>query len=490
MSQPAAAPRGQKSQGVVKGWCPIVRYKAICAVFFSLLLLQFVVFAVLAFSADLPANGKWSWIQVLDYENEQAALVGPNCRVWIENYTGNSFRLWKRCGVVNTASGVWLKDLTFQAGGNFPSWAGSECGAKGCTQWSKDGGGSLQTASSGPTPGVQFYSGAQVRIDGSNIFTFGTDATIKNDYQVTCTGKVVAGGVVNQVGVGGGVALQWSSSSYLRDSSAANNTPSASCKAGDTLIRDFGDVASDCTMSLNIVSKQRGRAAVSASCGCVPIKYGIDQVFPGDVCIFRPVIGDPATLGNNNNNVGDVLTSQPGKTFTNADLARMPSGETGIPVSGSDANGGQSETYGFTGASDSVGGAGTNGTPGVAGVQGGTSGGSGGGSGSCDSAGCLDEPTPDSGVIPGVPTYDATVTSPESSDWVQSVRDFISGSPVMGIISGSGVTAVSGACSVSTTIFGATVDFGFCDIPSGVWTTWGVLILAVAHLMAAYIIFR
>src|SRR5262249_54962896 len=149
-----------------------------------------------------------------------ASTVGTNCRVWLENYTGNKFRLWKRCGVNSTPSGGRFIDLTFPSGGNF-NWSFSECGSKGCTQHSKDGCGSLQTASSGPTPNVQFYSGADVFVDSSSIFRFGTDKTIRNDYQITCIGSIVSGGTVNQVGVGGGTALQWSSSAYLRDTSTA-----------------------------------------------------------------------------------------------------------------------------------------------------------------------------------------------------------------------------------------------------------------------------
>src|SRR5262245_8768178 len=178
-------------------------------------------------------------MQVLDYENIQAAAVGSSCRVWLENYTGNKFRLWKRCGVNTTASGVWLKDLTFPEGGNF-NWSSSECGAKGCTQWSKDGGGSIVSAATGPTLNTHFYSGAPGQVDGASTCKFGTDATVKNDYQITCVGQVVAGGTVKGVGVGGGVALQWSANSYLRDTSAANNTPAGACRAADTLIKDFG----------------------------------------------------------------------------------------------------------------------------------------------------------------------------------------------------------------------------------------------------------
>jgi hypothetical protein len=461
-----------------------VRLKATGDVFFLLVLLGI---AKTAFSAE-PANGQWTWMQVVDYQNLIGATVGASCRVWLENYTGNSFRLWKRCGVNTTASGARFIDLTFPNGGNF-NWSSSECGSKTCTQWSKDGGGALQTASSGPTINVQFYSGAESYVDAAGTFRFGTDKTVKNDYQITCTGQIVAGGVVNQTGVGGGTALQWSSSPYLRDTTTGNNTVSATCKAADTLIKDFGAVTSDCTTGGNIVSKVRGRAAIAASCGCWPIKYGIDEIFPGDICIFRPIHGDPGSLGNNNNGLGEFIGSQPGKTFTNADLAKWASGEEGIPVAGS--GGGIAEGYGFTGDTEWIGGAGPSGTPTVGGTIGPSSGGSGGGgSGSCTTAGCLDEPTPDSGTIPGISSFDSSVTSPDETDWVDTIRAFITGNPIFGVISGSGVSATAGSCAVSTTIFGATVDFGFCDIPSGVWTTWGVLILAVAHLMAAYILFR
>lgn len=434
-----------------------------------------------------PSNGTWTWMQVVDYQIKVGATVGTNCRTWLENYSGNSFRLWKRCGVNTTVAGTRFIDLTFPNGGNF-NWSSSECGSKTCTQWSKDGGGSLQTASSGPTTNVQFYSGAPAYVDSAGTFRFGTDATIKNDYTITCIGNIISGGTVNQTGVGGGTALQWSSSPYLRDTSTANNTVSNTCKAADTLIKDFGNVATDCTTGGNIVSKVRGRAAIAAPCGCWPLRYGIDEVFPGDTCVFRPITGDPGSMGTNNNGLGETISSIAGKTFTNADLTKFESGEEAIPLSGSDTGGGMAEGYGYSGAAGYTGGAGSTGTPSIGGTIG--PGGSGGGSGSCTTAGCLDEPTPDSGIIPGISSFDSSVTSPDATDWVDTIRTFISGNPIVGVISGSGISAVSGSCAVSTTIFGATVDFGFCDIPSSVWTTWGVLILAVAHLMAAYILFR
>lgn len=485
--------RGKRSTGGrrtvvdtnMKGDAWIVRYRAIGGVVF---LLGCLVWGFSAFGADAPSVDNWNWMQVLDYLNIAGDAAGPTCRVWLENYTGSKFRLWKRCGVNATASGVFLRDYTFPQGGNF-NWSASQCNAKGCTQHSKDGGGSLQTASTGPSTNTQFYSGAEVYVDASNIFSFGTDATIHNDYQLTCVGQVVAGGTVNATV--GGAALHWASSSYLRDTSTGSNTVSSTCRNADTLIIDFGTVGSDCTMGGNVVSRIRGRAAIAGSCGCVPLKYGIDQVFPGDSCVFRPIHGDPAALGNNTMNIGEFLGSQAGKTFTNVDLGKFQSGETGVPVAGAPGgDGGIPEGYGFEGESGWTGGAGSNGTPGVSGVVGGTPAGGGSGGGDCSSPGCLDEPTPDSGVIPGVPTYDGAVESPEAADWVDAIREFIAGSPISTIITGSGVTAVSGECSVSAEIFGSTVEFGFCDIPSSVWTTWGVLILALAHLMAAYILFR
>src|SRR5262249_6429066 len=113
-----------------------------------------------------------------------------------------------------------------------------------------------------------------------------------------------------------------------------------------------------------------------------------------------------------------------------------------------------------------------------------------GGSGSCTTAGCLDETTPDSGAIPGVSSFYSSVTFPDETDLGDTIRAFITCNPNFGVISGSGGSATAGSCAVSSTTVAATVDFGFCDIPSRVWTTWGVLILAVAHLMAAYILFR
>src|SRR5262249_54174074 len=156
------------------------------------------------------------------------------------------------------------------------NWSSSECGSKGCTQWSKDGSGAIVSAATGPTVNVQFYSGAPAQVDGGNTFRFGTDATIKNDYQISCVGQIVAGGTVNGVGVGGRVALRWSAKSYLPDTSTANNTPAGACRAADPLIKDFGTVGTDCTMGGNVVGRIRGRAAIAASCGCVPLKYGIE----------------------------------------------------------------------------------------------------------------------------------------------------------------------------------------------------------------------
>lgn len=101
-----------------------MRLKATGGVLFLLVLLGI---AKTAFSAE-PANGQWTWMQVVDYQNLIGATVGASCRVWLENYTGNSFRLWKRCGVNTTASGARFIDLTFPNGGNF-NWSSSECGS-------------------------------------------------------------------------------------------------------------------------------------------------------------------------------------------------------------------------------------------------------------------------------------------------------------------------------------------------------------------------
>jgi hypothetical protein len=464
-----------------------VLYRAIRGVFILLILGFSREFAFSA--ASEPEFGGWKWGVALEYINNQSDAVGAGCRAWVEKYSTSSYRLWKRCSVGSTASGVWLKDFTFSRSDSGTISNFFNCGAIGCRKYDKDGAGAITQTSNNPPSASTFYNDAKSVDFTGGLLDWGHPGNLKqNDYQVSCTGNVMAGGTVNAT-IGDNV-LRWSALGlYIRDTSSANNTVSGTCKSADTLIKDFGNISTDCTSNGSITARFRGRAAIAGDCGCIPAGHGIDHQTPNNTCVFRPITGDPASMGSSTAAIGSAV-SQNGHTFTTADLAGYTSDDgTVIPISGSNAGGGISEGYGFSGPSGSAGAVAPTGT-GFVGNGGGGGIGPGPGGTACESAGCLDEPTPESGFIPGVPGYDGAVESPEAVDWVDTIRDFIAGSPITAVITGSGVTAVSGECSVSTEIFGSTVEFGFCDVPASVWTTWGVLILALAHLMAAYILFR
>jgi hypothetical protein len=167
-----------------------------------------------------------------------------------------------------------------------------------------------------------------------------------------------------------------------------------------------------------------------------------------------------------------------------------------IPIAGTSPTGGMADGYGIGGAQGNVApapGSGGSGT-GIGNGSGGSGSSPGTGSGNCPAGvqNCNGDGSPDSGSVPGVPTFDGTVDgipSEASPTWVDQILTFMSSSPAVAAITGSGVTA-SGSCSLSTTVMGASVDLGFCSIPSSFFTVMSGALLLVAHLVAFFIIFR
>jgi len=467
-------------------------------------------FSVLGFvlalllSSDSPGqtvNG-WRWPQVLDYIETLWASPASGCKYWLEQYNTNYYRLWKRCGVGSTAAGTSREEIQFNGwSGTIPGTVTDFTAGGTVTFWSS----SLAATSGGVLSGTNAVA-TGFSWNGSpspaGTWSMPGQQVYRKDV-LSCTGVSIAGSVSPTSTVPGFS----SSTGHMTQPGNTNRvigvntgTVGGTCTAADTLDKDFGQVATDCTTSGNVVeSNYHGRRVIAGSCSCIPNGFGIDEVFAGGTCIYRPIIGDPAAFGSNGASSG--AASDPGYTFTNQDLATLPSGVVGIPVMGGGDSTGSPDGYGFTGDNTHVGSPSTTGTgfspdgnsSGSAPVTGSPSGGGGsGGSGSCTHTNCNGDGSEDSGSIPGVPAFDSTIADQPTEDsptWVEQIQSFVASSPIVTTITGSGITA-SGACELSASVMGASVDLGFCNIPSSFFTIMSAALLLVAHLVSFFIIFK
>jgi len=447
----------------------------------------------------LPSVNTWTWPQILDYTETQAASPGSGCKVWLESYGTSSYRLWKRCGVSSTSAGTSRESVNWNGwSGTIPGSPGDHPAGPQVCFWSV----------SGSTLGAS----CDISVSGTNVIASGfswassggTAGTISNPQQqiyekivMSCVGIPIAGSV------------SATSTMPVRPTDYHSRTPgttnrvlavnsgsiSSTCFAADTLVKDFGDVAGPtCTASNTVTANVRGRVARAGDCGCIPQNFGIDEYYPPNTCLFRNVVGDPASLGSNETSSGS--TSSTGYTFTNADLPTLPSGVEGVPTFGGEV--GAPDNWGMEGTGGHTGSAADSGTgfkgdgnstgsttaPGT-----GSSGGGGSGGGTCTSQNCNDDGTEDAGSVPGVPTYDTTITPPESGDWVLALQDFITGSPIVSALSGSAVTASSTSCDPTMSIYGRTIEFNFCTYASALATA-APFLLILSHLAAFWIIWR
>jgi hypothetical protein len=449
-------------------------------------------FPAVSSSTDCAAN-MCSWPEVLAQFNVQSAAVGSTCRVWMENYSAENYRLWKRCGVNATSSGAKLIDVYL--GGLFTGVRPLES----ITAWTRyfvDGSGTLLTTVGSGSPAAPTSWSMPSNKAGSvaaTTWTFGTIALgFTNTLTFSCVGSVLSGTPNFSLGTAGYFASR--DGAYLRDTSAANNTISATCRTADTLLFDFGSVAPSCTVSVEITALIRGRETTMGSCDCIPRGQGFTGYTSGSSCSFGSIIGDPAGAGLSTAVPGSNVTEQ-GHTFTNDDLNRL--GGT-VPSIGSSATGGAADGYPLPGAQGTLSiPPGTNGSgPGGSGTGSGSGSGTtpGTGSGNCPAGvvNCNGDGSTDTGSVPSVPTYDSTISggaTDASPTWTDRILSFISTAPAVTAITGSSLSA-SGSCSISGTVMGATVDLGFCSLPSSFFSVMSAALIAVSHLVALFIIFR
>lgn len=460
-------------------------------------------------SADVqalpPVNG-WKWVQLLDYYNSQASTASAGCMFWIEEYGTGNYRLWKRCGVSTTSSGTVRESLTLNG------WSGTPPDDTGYTPSPNSGimcTLANTTAFGCSASGGPGFGGTNYHLN-SFVTNFSVDSsahTISAPGQDTyekivssCTGARITGslGPGSYSSVVG--TYQWFVGQNMAGVKYSNTgTVSSTCRAADVLIQDFGSVPTDCTTSGGVVEGNvRGYRVIAGSCSCIPRNKDITYVGAGNVCTFENVVGDPALFAASTVTSGAAV-SESGYTWTNTDLSNLPSGVVGLPVTGDEAgvmpSGQGSGPTGHAGSpgptSGTIDGSGNaTGSSPVTGNPTGSGGGS--GSGSCTHTNCNDDGTEDLGSVPGVPTFDSTISGQPTEDsptWVEQVQSFASSSPIVSTITGSGITA-SGDCALSASVMGASVDLGFCNIPSSFFTIMSAALLLVAHMVAFFIIFK
>lgn len=443
-----------------------------------------------------PSFGNWKWPYALAKINAVSEIVGSTCRIWVEVYGSNSVRVWKRCGVLTTSSGVTFTSIDFAGWSGVSTGTGSDgtalpSGGSGCT-WGQTG---ITVQACGVTPdggGGGYVTGFNIvprPTPSGFVWADGTSPgqelyTIKNS---SCVGQGLSGsrgpGAFDTAPpIRFHFGLSGSGTVPPKYRSTVVGSVAGVCKTADSLVIDFGVVAPDCNNKWLISGRTSSRAILSGSCDCIPLHHGIEAVTPGPICSFIPISGDPAGFGAGA--PGGVGTTQTGTghIFTNADLDLLGGS---IPVAGSSGTGGMSEGLGFGGAGGGV-------SP-VAGGPG-TGGGSGTGGGGCpiDDPNCGDDGESEGGSLPGIPNYNSTYGEgdlPIVKNWIQTIRDFLSGSPIVSAISGSGLTA-SGSCALSASVYGSNVDLGFCSVPGELWVMMSGFTLLIAHLVGAFIIFR
>jgi hypothetical protein len=480
-------------------------------VFGSLLVLF--LFGDVSAANPLPAKDNWKWAQVLDYINVRSKMSTSGCKVWLEEYTTDSYRLWERCGVSSTLSGITRESILFggfsgtiQGTGNIAiSPVYSMC------TW----GAANNTSVSACDVGV---SGTQTIVAGFSYSTRTPPAAgngsspgqeVYEKIVGSCTGTLLAGSVASGPYTALGNRYHFGTGTTA---SRMNNTGStaSSCLAGDALVKDFGNVTTSCTTAGGTITATfRGRAVVAGACNCIPKSFGIDVAYPGGSCIFRNVTGDPSVFGTNAATPGSALAPGSGHNFTSADILNLPSGAVGIPVMGDDtgtpANWGATSTASGNQGSPAATGTGfdsggnTTGTGSAPLTGAPTSGGGGGGGGAAPGTGsgncaagvanCNGDGTEDAGGVPGALTFGSGVDGvPEEGDWKQSIIDFMSGSPIVSALSSSGVSA-SGSCSVSGSVMGRSIDLSFCPWESMFNFAGGLLVL-LSHIAAFWIVWK
>jgi len=456
---------------------------------------------------DEPSQGQWRWVQALDAITKDQQTAGAGCFVWLEEYsrTGTSpnvvasYREYKRCGVTNTFSGNTAKLYKFPNSATVPTTTSggtvTACfPAYSATQYSYSSGlGSTVTTTGGSSrvSGQTGYFGFDMSATSSTVDCSNLSLATVETKKMTCSGGAATGSVAP-------AALSpatpaWNATDvWLYEWTAGSNGAQSTCTAGDQLLRDFGPIAQDCTATMVVRGNFNGYSAYAADCTCIPLGHVITSVSLPNTCNFAYGAGRPEVFLNHTDTLGATRTTA-GQSFTNSDLNKFTSGESGIPIEGTDPNGGFSPGKIDPGAGQggwipNMGPSGPTGTSPVSPGHG--PGGSGSGTGgTCASTNCNDDGSADVGTIPASPTFNPDVDSPDVDSWTDAITTFISGSPVIAAITGSGISASGGSCSLSTTVMGASVDLGFCDIPSSLFTIMSIATLAIAHLLAFYIIF-
>lgn len=456
---------------------------------------------------DTPSQGQWRWIQALDKITKDQQTVGAGCFVWIEEYarTGTSpnvvasYREYKRCGVSNTFSGNTAKIYNFPNAATVPTDTGGTTRTAcfptySATQYSYTSGlGSTVTTTGGSSrvSGQFAYFGFNMAPTSSTVDCNNLSLATVETKKMTCGGTAATGSVA-AAPLSPSTPAWNNTDVWLYEWTAGSNGAQATCTGGDTLMYDFGPIAQDCTATMVVRGNFNGYSAYAADCSCIPLGHVITSVTLPNTCNFAYGAGRPEVFLNHTDTLGATRTTA-GQSFTNSDLNKFTSGESGIPVAGTDPNGGFAPGKIDPGAGQGgwIPGMGPTGPTNTSDVSpghgpGGTGSGSGG---TCASTNCNDDGTPDSGSVPGTPSFDSTVDSPDEESWTDLITSFVSSSPVIAAITGSGIDASGGSCSLSTTVMGATVDLGFCDIPSSLFTVMSLATLAIAHLVAFYIIF-
>lgn len=77
----------------------------------------------------------------------------------------------------------------------------------------------------------------------------------------------------------------------------------------------------------------------------------------------------------------------------------------------------------------------------------------------------------------------------EDDTWLDTIMDMVTNHPLIAVIRNSGITTSGEICSISTELYGKTIELSFCDLTEYL-DYFGYFVLAIASIYSYFIIFK